>query len=464
MNNMVPKDLASFIRQMEEKGELCRINATVDPNLELATVVDKAVKLRGGGPALLFEHVHGTKLPVAANLFGSPERICQAFDVAELQTLAARFAMDLAVSGQGDPKAAFAAVLRALPHRTVTTMPPLWRGRQDNDVTLADLPAVKAWPGDGGPYLTMAQVYSRDPDSAEFNCGMYRIQMHGPRMATVRFRPGSDGGRHLAAWHDRKQAMPVAIVLGGLPVLTWAAGAPLPAGISEVDFSSYLIGESVAMSPCQTCDLLVPSLAEIVIEGVVKPGAWHRDGPFGNHTGGYDIEEHAPELQVLEVNCRPGAIYPWTLVGPPPQENIVMAQVANMILLPLLQLSVPSVRQLHMPNEGIFHRAAFVTLDAGDERPLAVIAEQLWATDLLRGGKLLIVGAEDQNARDPSTVFWQVLNRVNWQHDLLIVGERLAIDARRLRGPAVQSDPQILLQVLRRWEEFGVSTLPQKGV
>ena len=103
MNNMVPKDLASFIRQMEEKGELCRINATVDPNLELATVVDKAVKLRGGGPALLFEHVHGTKLPVAANLFGSPERICQAFDVAELQTLAARFAMDLAVSGQGDP-------------------------------------------------------------------------------------------------------------------------------------------------------------------------------------------------------------------------------------------------------------------------------------------------------------------------------------------------------------------------
>jgi 4-hydroxy-3-polyprenylbenzoate decarboxylase len=454
---MAPIDLRAFIRLLEEHGHLCRIKVCVDPHLELATVIDRTVKLQGGGPGLLFEQVRGTKLPVAANLLGSPERLSLALATCGLSALSERLATDLAATGQKAPREALAAVLDTLVPRTVATLPPLWRGNGDDVLTLEDLPAVTAWPGDGGPYLTMAQVFSRDPASAELNCGMYRVQLHGPREATVRFRPGSDGGRHLAAWHARKQAMPVALVLGGPPVLAWAAGAPLPAGISEVDFSSYLVGEPIAMSACQTCDLSVPSLAEIVIEGEIAPGARHRDGPFGNHTGSYDVEAFAPVLRVLAVHRRPEAIFPWTLVGPPPQENIAMARAAAMLLLPLLQLTVPSVRQLHMPNEGIFHRVAFITLESGDDRPLAVIAEQLWGADLLKGARMLVLGAEDQEAQDPSAVFWRALNRVDWQRDLLIADERLAVDARRVRGTSVQSDPQVVAQVLSRWGEYGIT-------
>lgn len=458
VEKMTPIDLGDFIRQLEEEGQLCRIKAGVDPHLELATIVDRVVKLQDGGPGLLFEQVRGAKLPVAANLFGAPKRIGMALGTSALPTLAERLAKELAMTGQTVPKEALAAVLGSLQQRTIATVPPLWRGCCDEALTLDDLPAVTAWPGDGGPYLTLAQVHTRDPDATEVNCGMYRVQRHGPLHATIRFRTGSDGARHLASWHARGLAMPVAVVLGGPPVLTLAAGMSLSAGIDEVAFSSYLVGETIAMSCCQTCDLQVPSRAEIVIEGVIAPGTGRREGPFGNHTGIYDGVECAPELQVMKVHRRPGAIFPWTLVGPPPQENIAMARAAAMLLLPLLQLAVPSVRQLHMPDEGVFHRVAFITVDAGDDRPLAVIAEQLWGMDLLKGSRLLVLGSEDQDPRDPSAVFWRVLNRVDWQRDLLVAGKQLAVDARRVRGNSVQSDPQVVSKVSCRWSEYGITT------
>jgi 4-hydroxy-3-polyprenylbenzoate decarboxylase len=322
---------------------------------------------------------------------------------------------------------------------------------------LTQLPVVQAWPGDGGPYLTLAQVYTRDPDGGALNCGMYRLQCLARDQATVRCRPGSGAARHLAAWQRRGLAMPVAVALGGPPVLTWAAGAPLPDTVEEAAFCGYLTGAPIAMSRCQASDLLVPATAEVVIEGVIEPGAVAAEGPFGNHTGAYDRDPAAPLLRVLSVHARRGAIMPWTLVGPPPMENLQLARASERLFLPLARLAVPSVRQLHMPGEGIMHRATLVTVDPGEERPLAELAEALWQTLLLQGARLLIIGRSDHDPHDPAAVFWRALNRVDWQRDLLVVAGRLAVDARRLPpGEPVRSDPAVLAKVLARWSEYRI--------
>jgi len=261
----------------------------------------------------------------------------------------------------------------------------------------------------------------------------------------------------LTAWHGRGKAMPVAIALGGPPALTWAAAAPLPAGVEEAAFCGYLSGQRLVMSDCQSCDLQVPASAEIVIEGLIEPGATRREGPFGNHTGSYDAEAAAPLLRVLSVHARQGAIYPWTLVGPPPMENIQLARATACLFLPLLKVALPTVRQLHMPNEGIFHRAALVTVEPTEGRPLAELAHLLWGSLLLKGARLLVVGATDHDPRDPAAVFWRVLNRVDWGRDLLVENGQVAIDARRLPpGEPVRCDPAVLVKVLERWPEYRI--------
>jgi 4-hydroxy-3-polyprenylbenzoate decarboxylase len=339
----------------------------------------------------------------------------------------------------------------------MTVSRPPWCERNCSALGLDLLPMIKAWPGDGGPYLTLAQVFTRHPDGGKLNCGMYRIQSHGRYAATMRCRAGSGAARHLSAWQRCGLAMPVAIALGGPPVLTWAAGAPLPDAVEEAAFCGYLTGKKLAMSPCTTSDLRVPASAEIVIEGLVAPGAVAVEGPFGNHTGVYDSDPAAPLVRVVAVHARPGAVYPWTLVGPPPMENIQLARATERLFLPLVKMAVPTVRQLHMPAEGIFHRAAVVTVDPAEERPLGELAGLLGETLLLKGSRLLIIGAEDLHPSNPAEVFWRVLNRVDWTRDLLVEDGRLAIDARRRpQGEPVHCDPGVLAKVLEHWKEYRI--------
>jgi 4-hydroxy-3-polyprenylbenzoate decarboxylase len=211
------------------------------------------------------------------------------------------------------------------------------------------------------------------------------------------------------------------------------------------------------MSDCTISDLQVPASAEIVIEGVVEPGATTAEGPFGNHTGGYDSDRRAPLVKVLAVHARPGAIYPWTLVGPPPMENIQLARVTERLFLPLLKMALPTLKSLHLPAEGIFHRAAILTVDPSEVRPLPVLSAALGETLLLKGSKLLVVGAADHDPADPAAVFWRLLNRVEWSRDLLVEAGRLTIDARHLPpGEPVRSDPVVLEKVLKRWKEYGM--------
>jgi 4-hydroxy-3-polyprenylbenzoate decarboxylase len=451
------EDLKTFVQLLEQADQLARVPVEVNPCLELAAIVDRVSKGAGQRRALLFEQVRGATMPVAANLFGTPERVAWALGSTDLEGLAQRLEGDLHRCGAVDAVTALRALCLAADWQPVMVSRPPCREIDHSAQGLALLPAIKAWPGDGGPYLTLAQVYSRHPDGGSLNCGMYRMQCHDRRAATIRCRPGSGAARHLAAWQQRGLAMPVAVALGGPPILSWAAGAPLPEGVEEAAFCGYLGRQPLAMSVCQSSDLLVPASAEVVIEGVIEPGAVRAEGPFGNHTGSYDSDTAAPLLRVLSVHGRNGAMYPWTLVGPPPMENLHLARATARLFLPLVKLDLPTVRALHMPAEGIYHRAALVTVDPGEARPLAELARLLWNTLLLQGSRLLVVAVADHDPSDPAAVFWRVLNRVDWRRDLLVADGRLAIDARRLPdGEPVHGDAETLAQVLKRWSEYRI--------
>lgn len=456
---MAPTDLQSYLALLEQAGRLKRIQATVDPHLELAAIVDRVCKGGDSGQALLFEDVRGAGMAVAANLFGSLEQVGWALGTTDIAALARRLGDDLVAAGEVKAEQALTKICNLAAWQPAVTDRLAGRVRDQSDRGLDILPRIVAWPADGGPFLTQAQVYTRDPETGAANCGMYRIQCHDRHRATIRCRAGSDAARHLAAWHARNTAMPVAVVLGGPPVLAWVASAPLPYAADEVAFGGYLLQQRLEMSRCRYSDLLVPASAEIVIEGVVEPGSTAPEGPFGNHTGRYDAEAAAPLMKVLSVQAATSAICPWTLVGPPPMENIHLARATVRLFTPLVKMALPTVRAVHLPAEGIFHRAAIVTLDAKDTRPLAEVAGILRGTLLLRNARLLVVAADDHDPRDIPTVFWQALNAVDWRRDLLIEDNQLTIDARyRPAGALVRGEEAVLERVLRRWHEFGFDT------
>ena len=461
---MRPDDLKTFLHLHEQAGELVRIVADVDPRLELATIVDRLRASTGGGPTLLFEKLRGARLPVAANLFGTRERVGWAFGTTDLTALAERLAADLAAVGQGAPQQALCQVAGERCWQPVVAGRPGWLESREQGADLDDLPGIIAWPGDGGAFLTMAQVYTRHPDGGATNCGMYRVQRHGPRTATIRCRPGSGARRHLEAWHARGEAMPVAIALGGPPVVSWAAAAPLPEEVEELAVCGYLTGRPLVVSACRTCDLLVPESADIVIEGIIPPGAVRLEGPFGNHTGSYDSDPAAPEVRVLAVHLRDDAIYPWTLVGPPPRENAQLARATETLFMPMVRMALPTVRSVHMPTQGLFHRAALVSVEPAEERPLTVLAQRLRETLLLKDSRFLVIVGDDQDPRAADDVFWRVLNRVDWTRDLLADEVGVAVDARRRpAGEPVRCDPAMQARVMARWRQYGFSASAPGG-
>ena len=334
---MGPNDLKSFIAKLANSGDLARVKCKVDPILEIAAIVNRVCKTGTGGKALLFENVQGSDLHVAANLFGSCRRMADCFGVDDIEVLSEKIRDDLAATKEG-ASGEILAHLTDLPEfaAAIAAEAP-W---QELDMTAQGLdiiPALKSWPGDAGRYLTLGQVFTSHPVTGDTNCGLYRVQLQDRHRALLRCHPGSGGAAHLKAWHDMGEAMPVAVALGGPPALTCAASMSLPEHVSEVNFIGYLMDSAVAMSPCKKSQLSVPAASEIVVEGRIFPGETMPEGPFGNHTGYYAPSAPAPVLRVQSISMKQEAIYPCTVVGPPPMENIHLARTTERLLLPLLR-------------------------------------------------------------------------------------------------------------------------------
>ncbi|ACH37262.1 UbiD family decarboxylase [Citrifermentans bemidjiense Bem] len=446
---MAFKDLRGFIAGLEAAGELQRVAAEVDPDLEIACITDRQSKLPGGGKALLFENVKGSPFPVATNLFGSPARMALALGVPKLDRLSE--AMDELLLCPG--RAPLPLLSDRAPCREVVERAP----------NLLRYPFLKSWPGDGGRFITLPLVFTRDPETGADNCGMYRVRIFGERSAGVRWKNGSGGWQHHRKYLASGERMPVAIAIGADPALTLAASLPLPAGLDEVSFAGYLRGEPVPMLRCLDSDLLVPADAELVIEGFVEPGVTRNEGAFGNHTGSYDPGEEVPLLTLTCIARRRDPICQATVVGPPPMEDCWMAKAAERLLLPLIRRQCPEIVDLLLPLEGIFHGCALIAIEKSLPGQGRRVLETLRSEGWLKRGKLLVVVDAAEMPLTLSEGFWRALNAVNFPRDLAVTPDGcLGVDATRKfpeegggQYKELKQDASVSAQVQKRWREYG---------
>lgn len=448
-------DLRRFLTLLENRRELHRITAEVDPQLEIAAITDRVCKSTAGGPALLFERVRGYRTSVVTNLFGSTRRAAWAVGADHAEQAAELLAQGLAVAGGDNSEDRMRCLLRRPDFAPHLQPHGICHSEVMDQPDLTGLPALRCWPGDGGRYLTLPQVFTRHPDGGVTNCGMYRIQLSGSRQACIHWRSSSDAARHCQAWHRRNLPMPVSIALGGDPAMMFAAAFPLPPDINEAALAALLRGRAMDMTPSLHSDLPVPAHAEYVIEGQVWPGQTTMEGPFGNHTGFYQPPACVPLLRITSISHRPAPVFATTVVGPPPMENCHLGKVAERLILKLLRIDHPDIVDIHMPVEGIFHGVTLISVKPGTcGRSLL---QSLWRSGPLHNARLLVV-AVDGNCHDPATFFWRTLNSMDPARDLQIQNGRLGIDAtvEPAGRKVVKPDEEITALVQRRWAEYGL--------
>ncbi|HTY05564.1 MAG TPA: menaquinone biosynthesis decarboxylase [Gemmatimonadales bacterium] len=427
---MALDNLRDFLEAIDSAGDLVRVHRPVSADKEITEIADRCMKSAGGGPALLFEHptlVGGgaSPHPVAVNLFGSERRMCLALGVARLDEIGDRLSemVNLKVPEGLLGKLALLPKLAEL-----AKFPPRSSGGrpvcqdvvlQGPDIDLGRLPIPICWPQDGGPYITLPQVITRDPVGGARNVGMYRVQVIGRDSLAMHWQRHKVGAAHWREMAARGETMPVAIALGGDPAGIYAASAPLPPGIDEYLFAGFLRREPVRLAKCVTSDLEVPAEAEIVIEGLIDPREpLVREGPFGDHTGFYSLADLYPRVQVTAVTRRADPIWPHTIVGRPPMEDYWLGHATERIFLPLLRLTLPEVVDLHMPAEGIFHNLVFVSIDKQFPGQAYKVMNGLWGQGLMSLAKVIVVVDKDVNVRDPKEAWWVALNHIDPERDV----------------------------------------------
>lgn len=363
------RNLRAYLEALERRGELHRVRVPVSAELEIAEIADRVVK--AGGPALLFERVVGKDFPVAIGLFGTRARTAFALGVEDLDELARKVEALLALEPGKGGLSALLGLLPKLPllrgffPRRVRRAPVqevVWRGEE---VDLRRLPVLKCWPLDGGPFLTLPLVITKDPETGELNLGMYRMQVLDRRSTAMHWQWHKVGRRHLEKAKRLGRRLEVAVALGGDPVLTYAATAPLPPlpGVSEFHLAGFLRGAPIELAKGVTVDLPVPAEAEFVLEGYIDPEEpLVEEGPFGDHTGFYTPVDLYPRFHVTALTHRKGAIYPATIVGVPPMEDAYLIEATERLFLPALRLVLPEVVDYHMPPEGVAHNWVNVSL------------------------------------------------------------------------------------------------------
>ncbi len=426
---MALDSLQEFISALDEAGELTRVRQPVAANLELCEIADRVMKMPGGGKALLFEHVllddgRRSPYPVAINLFGSRRRMAMALGVERLDDIGARIG-ELVRPNVPD---GLLAKLQLLPkllevakfpprrsHRAPACQEVIWRGA---DIDLAKLPIITCWPEDGGPYLTLTMVVSRDPKRGIRNVGMYRVQVLGRDSVAMHWQRHKVGAAHWREMAERGERMPVNIVIGADPASVYSASAPLPPNVDEFLFAGFLRKSPVRLTPAVSNDLEVPADAEIVIEGVIDPSEpLVTEGPFGDHTGFYSEADLYPRVQVTAITMRASPVYGTTIVGRPPMEDFYLGHATERIFLPLLKLTIPEIVDYHMPAAGIFHNLVFVSIDKQYPGQAYKVMNALWGAGLMSLAKMLVVVDKDVNVSDPDEAWWVALNHLDPERD-----------------------------------------------
>lgn len=422
---MAYDDLRDFIRTLEKKGELKRIPFEVDPHLEITEFADRSVK--ANGPALLFEKPRQSHMPVLINAFASMRRMELALEVDSVEEIAGRIAELIAMQkpdgllGKLKMLPKLADLAAAFP-KTVSSGPCKEVIRRDN-FSLKDIPVLHCWPDDGGPFITLPMVFTRNPDTGKQNCGCYRMQVYDDRTTGMHWQTHKQGAEHMRRNRaaGAKKRMDVAVAIGADPATMYSAILPLPPDLYEMMIAGFLRGKPVEMVKCETSDIEVPANAEIVLEGYVELDELRREGPFGDHTGFYSLDDDYPVFHVTCVTHRKDPIYATTIVGPPPMEDFYMGKAIERIFLPLMRLNVPEVRDIAMPAEGIFHNLILVSIRKSYPGQARKVMHAIWGLGQAMFSKCIVVVDEDVDVQNFSEVAWKALNNIDPERDIQFV-------------------------------------------
>jgi 4-hydroxy-3-polyprenylbenzoate decarboxylase len=461
-------DLRDWIKTLEKSGELKRITAEVDPILEMAEIADRAAKLgrgtpKAGGPALLFENVKGHPgAKVLMNQFGSERRMRLALETDSLDDIANRIRTLL----KPETPTSFMDKLKLLPTlaEVGNFFPKVISGKdapskqvihRGEDVNLLDLPILKTWPHDGGRFITLPCVITRDPKSGKRNVGMYRMQVYDTRTtgmhwqrqkvaaehmrdrlrATTPDRTGNvdlmaltAGGTAAASSLDtlhsttvtriREDRMEVAVAIGTDPATTFAAIVPAPPDVEEYLISGFLRQKPLELVKAETVDLEVPANAEYILEGYVQLGELRTEGPFGDHTGFYTMQDDYPVFHITCITHRKDPIYAATIVGKPPMEDAWMGKAVERIFLPLMQLTLPEIVDVNLPAEGVFHNLMIVSIKKSYAGHARKIMNGIWAMGQAMFTKCIIVVDEDCDVHDLAEVTLRTTNNIDPERDI----------------------------------------------
>jgi 4-hydroxy-3-polyprenylbenzoate decarboxylase len=437
---MAFRSFREFVEQLDRAGELQRVADQVDTDLVIAEWANREMKSPAGGKALLFEKplVDGveSKFPLAINTMGSPKRIAMALGLTDIADLAQEIQLILKAKPPTDlregwsllkqgihllharPKHVSNAACQEVVHRFDETnhQSPL-----SNHCSLRDLPILKCWPEDGGRFITLPNVHTRDPESGARNVGMYRMQVYDERTAGMHWQVHKVGARHGKVYYERSERMPVAVTLGGDPAYTFAATAPLPDGLDEILFAGFLRKKSVELVKCKTIDLEVPADVDFVLEGFVQPGEMRPEGPFGDHTGFYTAVEDYPVFHLTAITHRRDAIYPTTIVGPPPMEDFYLGDASVRIFVPVFRMNFPEIVDMTLPPEGVFHNLVFVSIRKQYAYQAFKVMHGLWGMGQMMFSKYIVVVDEDCDVHNTSEVIFRLCANTDPARDSTII-------------------------------------------
>ncbi len=481
------QNLAEFVERLRRTKELVEIGAEVDPRLEVTEIYDRVVKKEG--PALLFQKVRGSKIPLAINLFGSFRRMSLALGVNDMEEVARRIEsfLELKVPEKITDKLKMIPKLHLLNKITPKEVrqAPCQEVVQTEGELLSEIPVIQCWPGDAGRYITFPMVITKDPDTGIRNVGAYRMQVFDGRTTGMHWQVHKDGTTHYRKAREKGiRRMEVAVALGADPVTMFSAVCPLPFGLDEFVFAGFLRGEAVELVKCKTVDLQVPAQSEIVLEGYVDLEEKRREGPFGDHTGYYSLAKDFPVFHIECVTRRKSPIYPTTVVGRPPMEDAYMAKAIERLFLPLIRAQFPEIVDMDLPVAGAFTNCVLVSIKKSYPQHAKKVMHLLWGFGQLMFEKMVLVFDHDVNVHDPQEVAWRAFNNVDPKRDILLTegpldeldisasqdlyGSKMGIDCTRkwpeegMQRPwpdDIVMSPEVKEKVSRRWQEYGFDGL-----
>ncbi|MEW8013403.1 MAG: 4-hydroxy-3-polyprenylbenzoate decarboxylase [Candidatus Sedimenticola endophacoides] len=484
------RDLRDFIQQLEQKGELKRIRTEVDPHLEITEICDRT--LRAGGPALLFERVRGSDVPLLGNLFGTPRRV--ALGMGEESVGALReVGRLLAQLKEPEPPRGIKDALQKLPifkkvldmaPKEVRDAPCQERVLEGAAVDLDRLPIQTCWPGDVAPLITWGLVITRGPEKPRQNLGIYRMQKLGRNRLIMRWLSHRGGALDYRDWQQAHpgQPFPVSVALGADPATILGAVTPVPDTLSEYAFAGLLRGSRTEVARCKGNDLQVPAAAEYVLEGHIHPGDTAPEGPFGDHTGYYNEVERFPVFTIERITQRHDPIYHSTYTGRPPDEPAILGVALNEVFVPILQKQFPEITDFYLPPEGCSYRMAVVSMNKQYPGHAKRVMMGVWS--FLRQfmyTKFVIVTDHDINVRDWNDVIWAMTTRMDPARDTTLItntpidyldfaspvsglGSKIGFDATnkwpgettREWGKPIRMDEEVKARVDAIWEQMGI--------